>query len=101
MKIAESDFELIQPNESAHYWDLYLLKTIKPKIGPEREELTLDAYGVPLDLAIRKIAAFRMNKRYDSLTMKEYLKNYREIIDDLTERCRVMPIDPDVTDSNV
>jgi hypothetical protein len=103
MIIEESDYRLEQISNSAIFWDLYLLKTIKPKGCASREEFKLEGYGYTLDHAILVIAAYRMHNKHpeEALTMSEYLKEYREIIDELTEKCKKLPIDPDITESNV
>lgn len=102
MTIEETDFKLEQTSVSSTFWDLYLLKTIKPKGCASRQELTLDSYGVTLDYAIRKIALFRLHCKYEeqSITMKEFLKEYRDIINQLTNFCKTLPEDPAIEESN-
>lgn len=101
MTIEEADFKLVQVGETSYLWDLYVLKTINPRDGIPREELTLDGYGMPLDAAIRRIASFRMNKNHETLTMAEYLDEYRKIIDDLSIRCKSLSEDKAINESNV
>ena len=103
MIIEEYDFKAEQVGGTSYLWDLYLLKTIKPKVGPSREELTIDGYGMPLDSVIRRIASFRMNKKHpeEALDMKTYLKEYKDILDKLTEQCRSISIDSAIDESNV
>lgn len=101
MIIEESDFKLVQVGETSYLWDLYLLKTINPRDGIPREELTLDGYGLPLDAAIRRIASFRIAKKHSTLNMAEYLDKYRKIIDNLSIRCKSLSEDKAINESNV
>lgn len=103
MTIQGDDFKLEQISNSAIFWDLYLLKTIRPKGCSARQELTLDSYSLTLDYAIRKIISFRLHNKHEeeAITLSEYLREYREGIDKLTELCKSLPKDSDIDIANV
>lgn len=77
MIIEESDFKL-EYEENSNWFDLYLLHVVNPK-DPEkrREEFKIAGYGMPIDSAIRRIINYRLNKKLDVTTLKEYLQEYR------------------------
>lgn len=75
---------MTQISQSSSFWDLELLKTIKPKGGVTRQEFTNAGYGMTLGHCLKSIANFRIACRHieDVLSMKEYLK---ELIAELKE----------------
>ena len=83
MTIEQEDFRLTNDGVSSH-WDLELLKTIRPKGGPERQEFQIVGYGYPLDHALRVIINYRLSKKKDVYTLKEYLQDYKTVKDSLT-----------------
>lgn len=89
MVIEESDFKLTQVSESSSFWDLELLSIVRPKGKEARQEFKNAGYGLTLSSAIRKIASFRIAQKHgeESLTMQQYLKEYKEIIDNLSRAC--------------
>lgn len=89
--IEEKDFVLISTHDFGHFYDLYLLKTVKPKGKPEREELKLDGYGMPLSAAIRFITMNRIGKPQaeGSMNLQEFLERFEKTIKDLKESCRI------------
>lgn len=86
MIIEEPDFRLTQISEGSCFWDLELLYTIKPKGKESRQEFKVCGYGLTMNSAIKRIANFRISQKHteDSLTMKQYLKEYNEIIKELS-----------------
>ena len=83
MVIEEKDFRMTQINQSSPFWDLELLKTIKPKGGETRQEFVNVGYGMTLGHCLKSIMSFRIaNKHKEAVTMKQYLK---EFIAGLTE----------------
>ena len=78
MVIKEKDFQMTQISQSSCFWDLEVLKTIKPKGGEERQEFVNVGYGMTLSNCIRRIVNYRIATRHteEFLTMKEYLKEY-------------------------
>lgn len=83
MTIEQEDFRLTNDGLSNH-WDLEVLKTIRPKGGPERQEFQIIGYGYSLDSALRVIINYRLSKKKDVYTLKEYLQDYNTMKDSLT-----------------
>lgn len=79
MTIEDTDFKL-EPidEEGSPFFDLYLMKTIRPKGGVARKEMTLAAYGLPLRSAIERIASYRVQKRHpdEALSIKQYFNEF-------------------------
>lgn len=78
MIIEEQDFRMTQISENSPFWDLELLKTIRPKGKEARQEMTNAGYGMTLPSCIRAITAFRVHNNHpdDSVTLKQYLSEY-------------------------
>lgn len=89
MVIEEPDFRLTQISESSCFWDLELLYTIRPKGKEARQEFKICGYGLTITSAMKHIANFRISQKHleGSLTMKQYLKEYNEIISNLSKIC--------------
>lgn len=83
MTIEQEDFRLTNDGQSAH-WDLELLKTIRPKGGPERQEFQIVGYGYALESALAVIINYRLSKKQNAYTLKEYLQDYKIVKDSLT-----------------
>lgn len=83
MLIEEEDFRLTNDGES-DYWDLELLKTVRPKGKPERKEFQVIGYGYSFPNALKVIANHRISTKKDVYTLKEYMQDYKKIIDQLT-----------------
>ena len=93
MEIKEEDFILTPSLNNAHsIWDLQLLVSVKPKGGGiERQEFRNVGYGLPIELAIKTIANYRVLHRNgkNALIMKEYLKQYIDELNKLDNLCHV------------
>jgi len=78
MTIEEKDFRMTQISQSSCFWDLELLKTIKPKGGVARQEFVNAGYGMTLGRCLKSIVNFRIACRHteDVVSMKQYLKEY-------------------------
>ena len=78
MTIEEKDFRMTQISQSSSFWDLELLKTIKPKGGEPRQEFVNAGYGMTLGHCLKSIVNFRIASRHieGALSMKEYLKEF-------------------------
>lgn len=78
MVIEDKDFRMTQINQSSPFWDLEVLKTIKPKGGVARQELTNVGYGMTLGHCLKSIVNFRLSNKHleDVVSMKQYLKEY-------------------------
>lgn len=77
MVIEENDFRLTNDGMSTH-WDLELMRTVRPRGKPEREEWSDPLYGVPLERAIKIIINYKLNKKQDTYSLEEYLNSYKE-----------------------
>lgn len=77
MIIEEQDFRLEQVSDTSDRFDLDLLHTINKGKENERQEFKNVSYGIPLELAIKKIILYRMNQKHETLSLKEFLKEYR------------------------
>ena len=75
MVIEEKDFRMTQISPSSPFWDLELLKTIKPKGGEARQEFTNVGYGMTLGHCLKSIVNFRIASRHsESVQLIQYLK---------------------------
>lgn len=83
MLIEEEDFRLTNDGES-DYWDLELLKTVRPKGKPARQEFQVAGYGFSFPNALKIIANHRISTKKDVYALKEYIQDYKKIIDQLT-----------------
>lgn len=82
MTIEQEDFKLIPTGET--FYDLWLRKT-------DKEGNLLDSYnklyGVPLDSALERIARYRLSIKYDTITIGEYIKEYKSMLEEITKLC--------------
>lgn len=84
MVIEESDFRLTSVNEYSTKWDLELLYTVRPKGKEARTEFKAVAYGLPLESALKRVINFRIsNKHQDVISLKDYLKEYKDQLNQL------------------
>lgn len=90
MIIEESDFRLIPVKESGLLFDLELLKVINKGKENERTEFKNIAYGITLESALKYIANARINSKYnDSISLKQYLQEYKDIINSIKDICKI------------
>lgn len=82
MVIEETDFR-ITSGASRHFWDLELLYIIKPKGGPERKEFKDAGLGMLLSTCIQRIINYRLSRKKEVYTLKEYVQDYKEQTDKL------------------
>lgn len=88
MVIEESDFRLTQVSESSCFWDLELLYTIRPKGKEARQEFKICGYGLTMSSAMKHIANFRISQKHpEAITMKQYLEEFKQVIDDISKIC--------------
>lgn len=88
MIIEESDFRLIPVRDSGNKFDLELLRVINKGKETERREFKNVAYGVTFESAIRYIINNRiLENNSDNIDLKTYLKEYKEIIDEIKQLC--------------
>jgi hypothetical protein len=96
MTIQGEDFILTPINEHALGFDLELLQTINKGKSNERKEFKNVAYALPLDVAIEKIAHYRIRRNAgDSVVeLKSYIEQLnkeRKIITDLCNGEKEIP----------
>ena len=90
MIIEESDFRLIPVKESGLLFDLELLKVIHKGKENERTEFKNIAYGITIESALKYIANARINAKYnDSISLKQYLQEYKDIINSIKDTCKI------------
>lgn len=90
MVIEESDFRLIPVKESGLLFDLELLKVINKGKENERTEFKNIAYGITIESALKYIANARINAKYnDSISLKQYLQEYKDIINSIRDTCKI------------
>lgn len=77
MTIEGKDFRLSNDGESTN-WDLQIMRIVRPRGKPEREELSDPLYGMPLERAIQIIINSRLNKKQTSYELAEFLSAYRD-----------------------
>lgn len=78
MAIIQGDFfQLIPVNEHSLQYDLKLLYKIGGK-NP-REEYKDAGYGLSLENAIKKCIQYAINQKFEVLSLKEYLDEYKKI----------------------
>ena len=77
MIIEESDFRLENSSDFSQFWDLELLYTVKPKSGEARQEFKNSGYGLTLESAIKRVINYRLSKKKEIYTLKEYLEEYK------------------------
>ena len=84
MVIEEKDFRMTQISQSSPFWDLELLKTIKPKGGEPRQEFVNVGYGMTVPHCLRAIVNYRIACKHteDAISMKQYLN---ELLPELRE----------------
>ena len=77
MLIKGDFYRLTSIDDSSPFWDLELLKTIKSKTNP-REEFVNAGYGMPLESAILRIINFAISRKHDTLSLSEYLTEFKK-----------------------
>lgn len=82
-------FRLTPVKDSGERFDLELIKVINKGKDNERQEFQNVAYGISLESAIRHIANYQINAKYDgTINLKTYLKEYRDIISNIKQICQ-------------
>ena len=84
MVIEGTDFRLTNDGVSSHF-DLEVMRTVRPRGKPERQEWSDPLYGMPLERAIKIIINYRLDKKKDTYTLREYLESYKDQLNLLKE----------------
>lgn len=90
MVIQGEFFQLTPVSEHSLLWDLKLLYKIGGK-NP-REEYKEAGYGLTLDTAIKKCINYALNQRFDVLSLKEYLDEFRNLQNEIGLQIKGKPI---------
>lgn len=84
MKMIEDyDYKLTPINDASPLFDLELLRIINKGKENQREEFKVEAYGIPLHAALKRIISYRILKGDEIISLAEYLKLYNEQVDKL------------------
>ena len=79
MKIADKDFILTSISETSMFFDLELLVNLtNPKTKEEREDFKTVAYGLPLDIALQRIASYRATKGIEVIDIETYINKFAD-----------------------
>lgn len=89
MIIEEKDFRLIPVSDSSTLFDLELLYTIRPKGKEIRQEFKNVAYGISLELAIKKVVQYRISCRYDVISLGNYLSEFKKELITIKNLCNL------------
>lgn len=81
MTIQEEDFRMILGG--GNLWDLELTKVVRPKGGEPRVEFKPEGYGMPLESCIKRIINKRISDKKETLSLKEYVEEYKQQVDEL------------------
>lgn len=83
MIIEENDFRLTPVDSSSQVFDLELLYKIQPKGKEARYEFKQEAFGISLESAIKRIAQFRVNNKYESISLTKYFNEFRNELNEI------------------
>lgn len=81
MVIQGEFYQLIPVNEHSLLFDLKLLYKIGGK-NP-REEYKDAGYGLSLESALKKCVQYAINNKFEVLTLKEYLEEFKNISNEI------------------
>lgn len=84
MVIQGDFFQLIPVNEHSTQFDLKLLYKIGGK-NP-REEYKDAGYALKLDTALQKCIQYAIQQKYETITLKEYLNEYKKMQKEFTTK---------------
>lgn len=90
MVIQGEFFQLTPVSEHSLLWDLKLLYKVGGK-NP-REEYKEAGYGLTLDTAIKKCINYALNQKFDVLSLKEYLDEFRNLQNEIGLQIKGKPI---------
>lgn len=84
MVIEESDFKMTSSTEDdGRFFDLELLKESKARDGTKKSEFKVVGYGLPFESCLKMIISYRVSKKQESFSLKEYVNTYTEEINKL------------------
>lgn len=86
--VIQGDFFRLTPvNEHSLQYDLELLYKIKGK-NP-REEYKDAGYGLSLETAMKKCIQYAITQKFETLSLKQYLEEYRKIQKDIEQMLKL------------
>ena len=89
MIIQGPDFRLIFSESGVLQFDLELLQTINKGKKNERSEFKLEGYAYSLERVIKKIVQYRLDKKEETVDLKEFLKQFKEQVNIIHNLCKV------------
>lgn len=89
MIIEGPDFRLTFSEGGVLQFDLELLKTINKGKKNERSEFKLEGYAYTLESVIKKIIQYRLDKKEETVDLKEFLKQFKEQVQIISNFCKV------------
>lgn len=92
IKIKDYDFEMEQLKEFP-FFDLSFLTTINAGKENERKEMKLVASGLKFEEAIKQVVSFRLNSEDTTYSISEYLKKYKEVVDEVINNIEITDIE--------
>lgn len=92
IKIKDYDFEMEQLKEFP-FFDLSFLATINAGKENERKEMKLVASGLKFEEAIKQVVSFRLNSEDTTCSISEYLKKYKEVVDEVINNIEITDIE--------
>ena len=86
--VIQGDFFRLTPvNDHSLQYDLELLYKVKGK-NP-REEYKDAGYGLSLETAIKKCIQYAITQKFETLSLKQYLEEYRKIQQDIEQMLKL------------
>lgn len=89
MVIEENDFKIISIDDSTPCFDLELLYTVNKGKSNERVEFRNAGYGMSFENALKKIIMYRLNKKCDTISMKDFFKEWKIESESLKNLCKI------------
>ena len=89
MIIEGPDFRLTFSESGVLQFDLELLQTINKGKKNERQEFRIDGYAYSLESVIKKIIQYRLDKKEETVDLKEFLKQFKEQVNIIHNLCKV------------
>ena len=89
MIIQGPDFRLTFSESGVLQFDLELLQTINKGKKNERSEFKLEGYAYTLESVFKKIIQYRLDKKEETVDLKEFLKQFKEQVQIISNFCKV------------
>ena len=77
---------MLEFNPTNSKFDLYLLRVINAKNEEKRrEEFQIEGYGMSLESCFRYIINYRIEKKFDTMSLLEYINEYKKHKNELSK----------------